>query len=50
MKAGRNYVGLLFVDSQMRYCLLFDFPNVEILLNDIAYMGNNIDSNLNNDL
>lgn len=26
------------------------FPNLEILLNDIGYMGNNIDANFNNDL
>ena len=50
MKVGRNCVGLLYVGSQMRYCLLFDFPNLEIFLNVIGYMGNNIDNNFNNDL
>lgn len=50
MKIGRNDVGLL-LDSQMRYHLLFDFPNLEILLNYIViiYMiGNNIDTHFNN--
>lgn len=50
MKVGRNDVGLL-LDSQMRYHLLFDFPNLEILSNYIViiYMiGNNIDTHFNN--
>lgn len=40
MKEGRNYVYRF--DSHMRYCLLFDFPGLEILLSCIDYNLQNV--------